>query len=60
MKKLVQTLPNIKPEEAKSEVMCLEMNSSLSPSNHQDRARQKGQITCRFEYEKNFHAGTVQ
>ena len=52
VKKLVQTLPNIKPEEAKSEVMCFKMNSSSSPSNHQDRARQKVQITCRFNHER--------
>ena len=34
VKKLVQTQPNIIPEETKSEVMCLKMNSSPSPSNH--------------------------
>ena len=52
MKNLVQTKPNIKPEETKSEVMCLKMNSSSSPSNHQDRERQKVQIYQRLDYQR--------
>ena len=43
-------------------MICLKINSSASPSNHQDWARQKGQITCRLEYERELprRNGTIE
>ena len=52
VKHLLQTQPNIKPEQAKSEVMGEKMNSLISQSNHKERENQKVQITRMFDYQR--------